>query len=65
MINVLDVNDNDPVFTGVNEGSVMENVGPNQNVMKVTAIDKDSGTIHVFEMKLLEDSSIIDKNRSG
>ena len=45
VINVLDVNDNDPAFTGVNEGSVMENVGPNQNVMKVTATDKDSGTM--------------------
>lgn len=45
VINVLDVNDNDPEFTGVNEGSVVENVGPNQNVMKVEATDKDSGTL--------------------
>ena len=45
VINVLDVNDNDPKFTGLNEGSVIENVGSNQNVMNVTATDKDSGTL--------------------
>ena len=64
MINVLDVNDNDPAFTGANEGSVMENVGPNQNVMKVTATDKDSGTMHAFEMKFLEYFSIINTYRN-
>ena len=38
------MNDNSPKFIGLNEGSVMENVGPNENVMKVAATDKDSGT---------------------
>ena len=39
------MNDNDPEFTGLNEGSVMENVGPSQNVIIVTATDKDSGIL--------------------
>lgn len=41
VIDVLDVNDNIPVFRDIKKGSVLENEPPGTPVMQVRAIDAD------------------------
>ena len=45
-IQVLDVNDNIPVFQDVKEGSVLENEPAGTPVMQVHAIDADGSSAH-------------------
>ena len=45
IVNVLDVNDNKPEFTGTKSFSVFENVTSGENVGSISTKDKDQGEV--------------------
>lgn len=52
-IEVLDVNDNIPVFRDIKKGSVLENENPGVQVMQVRAIDLDGTSANNQVLKLM------------
>lgn len=63
-IEVLDVNDNIPVFREMKKGSVLENEPPGVPVMQVRAIDADGTSAHnqvTYELDNFRDLFAIDK----
>ena len=63
-IEVLDVNDNIPVFREMKKGSVLENEPPGVPVMQVKAIDADGTSAHnqvTYELDNFRDLFAIDK----
>ncbi|XP_031842734.1 DE-cadherin isoform X2 [Nomia melanderi] len=63
-IEVLDVNDNFPVFREMKKGSVLENEPPGVPVMQVRAIDADGTSAHnqvTYELDNFRDLFAIDK----
>ncbi|XP_076759576.1 DE-cadherin [Xylocopa sonorina] len=63
-IDVLDVNDNIPVFREMKKGSVLENEPPGVPVMQVRAIDADGTSAHnqvTYELDNFRDLFAIDK----
>ncbi|XP_031367254.1 DE-cadherin isoform X2 [Apis dorsata] len=64
VIEVLDVNDNIPVFREMKKGSVLENEPPGVPVMQVRAIDADGTSAHnqvTYELDNFRDLFAIDK----
>ncbi|XP_017889849.1 DE-cadherin isoform X2 [Ceratina calcarata] len=63
-VEVLDVNDNIPVFREMKKGSVLENEPPGVPVMQVKAIDKDGTSANnqvTYELDNFRDQFAIDK----